>query len=1053
MMKKINLNLRGKLLVVVVIGILITFSSIGALRVYQLKNSYADETVRSGNERVLLIAEGVANMIIAHDYGNIESVADRIVQLRDVQKINIFNQAGKLMVTRNRINFSPESIDLEHMGALFVAPVTFSGKTVGSVELIISKNHFDELIKKTYLDIVVALCLSSIFIGLLIYTTVAAFIVKPLLLLGNAANQLALGDFSAVLPSASKDELGNLVRAFSSMRESRRLNEAKLVAIFENAPDAFIQLDDNGVITNWNDNAANTFGYTKDEVIGKIFEFVMPDRNAELNPGYKRCYQKNKNYTVLGVIREFQGKRKDGSFFPLELRTSEVRFEGENAYLVSVRDITGRKLVEEEISQLHTELSQFKNTLDQTLECVFMFQLGTLRFTYVNEGAKRQIGYSETELLQMTPVDIKPLFTLEQFQQVLQPLIAGVLPALTFQTVHRHKDGHDIPVEIFLQLVRLDGQNPRFVAMVNDISERKESETKLLNAMNALLAANAAKSAFMSNISHEIRTPMNSIIGMSHLALKTHLNAKQHDYLTKIGYSAQHLLQLINNILDFSKNESNKVELEILDFELGTVFANISSQLTHSAASKSLRLKFDLDPVWSMPLRGDPLRLAQVLLNYASNAIKFTAKGEIMIRARMIEEGVNDFLMRFEVQDTGIGLSPEEIEKLFQPFHQANASITRKYGGTGLGLAISKQLVELMGGTVGVESQPDQGSTFWFTARLAKGGKLFVQLGATPLNLEVLKGVAILLVEDNLFNQQVAVEMLSDVVASVSIANNGQEAIDLLLKQRFDCVLMDVQMPVMDGLEATRQIRSNPALAVTHIIGLSANVGKEDQERCFAAGMDNFIRKPVFPELLYAAIAQCVAQAQRVQEPLRVAAESMPKQDQSTSKDHPGTIDLSAPSALIPDYPLDICASQNQLLVGRAEARHVGLKPDLRPNGLSGLISSDGVAVIDFSVLERIIGSDPAKIHKFTLKYLNSAQQGLDEIEEALRQEDMAALAALGHRNKSPARTVGATAYADLCQSLEQCKGGGDIAQARQIVAQMRLLLVRIAEQIHRGAT
>jgi PAS domain S-box-containing protein len=865
-MKKIKLNLRGKLVAIVIAGLVMIFSVIGFYRVYDEKINLTEQLNRSGQERATLIADAVANLLVAYDYGNIEAIADRIVNLQDVQKIHILNQAGKNMVSRTNAEASTE-----YKSIGFTAPVIFSGKKIGSVELYVTLERYEKAIRAIYFKVVFMIIFTTFTFGLLIYAAVSFFFVMPLLGLNKAASQLAIGNYTAELPPASEDEMGNLVRTFSSMRESRKLNEARLHAVFENSPDAFIQLDTNGDIIDWNSKAEAIWGYRKSEVLGKNFSIVMPAQELGLNPGYRLCYQKSEN--IIGVIREVIGLRKNGSYFPLELRTSEIHFDGGSDYLVSARDITERKL----------------------------------------------------------------------------------------------------------------------------------SENKLLNAMNAAEAANAAKSTFLSNMSHEIRTPMNSIIGMASLALKTHLNARQYDYLNKINYSAQHLLELINDILDFSKIEANKLELELIDFTLPMVFDNLSRQLTHSAAAKALRLNFDLDPALSMPLRGDSLRLTQILLNFTSNAIKFTSRGEITVSARLQESSRDSadesgYMVRFEVRDTGIGLSAEQKEKLFVAFHQADTSTTRKYGGTGLGLVISKQLAELMGGVVGVDSQPGLGSTFWLVLRLAKGDKLLVPAETEAPSLDLLKGASILLVEDNLFNQQVAVEMLRDAGAGVSIANNGQEAIDLLLKRHFDCVLMDVQMPVMDGLEATRKIRANPALANTYIIAMTANARGEDKAQCLAAGMNDFISKPVFSEQLYAVIAKGLG----------------------------GTSEK---------YTLAKSAAATQF------GNTVLAEPPER---------KDYSALIDLSSLKKMMGSDPVKVHKFALKFVQTAQQGLHEIEEMLRQENMVALAALGHRNKSPARTMGALAFADMCQALEQFKDGGEIEQARQIVARMRPLLQQIAEQINR---
>ena len=355
--------------------------------------------------------------------------------------------------------------------------------------------------------------------------------------------------------------------------------------------------------------------------------------------------------------------------------------------------------------------------------------------------------------------------------------------------------------------------------------------------------------------------------------------------------------------------------------------------------------------------------------------------------------------MRFEVQDTGIGMSDAEMAPLFQAFQQADSSTTRNYGGTGLGLAISKQLAELMGGEVGVASRPAHGSTFWFTARLglAVGATLAVQDALPPADLSLIKGAAVLLVEDNLFNQQVARELLEHAGADVTLANNGQEAITCLLKAPFDCVLMDVQMPVMDGFEATRQIRANPAWSATPVIGLTANAGQADQARCFEAGMNDFVSKPIEPDRLLAVLAAVLVQ-QPGQRPPAVAA---------------------SPAAARP---------------------------------LPAVAVSEAAAgadrVIDLAVLANIVGHQPETIRKIALMFVSAMHDTLAELEAALAQADMVAVAALGHRAKSSARTVGAMGFAELCEALEQCKAAADDDQACAIVAQMQPLLVRLAEQI-----
>jgi CheY-like chemotaxis protein len=407
---------------------------------------------------------------------------------------------------------------------------------------------------------------------------------------------------------------------------------------------------------------------------------------------------------------------------------------------------------------------------------------------------------------------------------------------------------------------------------VHDITERnryrhhletlvEDRTAELHKALLAAESASRAKSEFLANMSHEIRTPMNAILGLNHLVQRSGVTSEQLEKLNKIDAAGQHLLGVINDILDLSKIESERMELENTDFHLSAILDNVASIIGHDAREKGLAVEVDYDsmPLW---LNGDPTRLRQALLNYASNAVKFTEHGRVVLRCKLLEEQGDAMLVRFEVSDTGIGLSAEQMPRLFHAFEQADASTTRKYGGSGLGLAITRRLAQLMGGEYGVESAPGQGSTFWFTVRLHRGN------GPLPANLEQERfdaegrlrqaygGMRVLLVEDNVINCEITTEMLHSVGLTVEIAEDGLQALEKIKKQTYDLILMDMQMPRMNGIEAAQAIRAMPEWKSIPIVAMTANAFDEDRRACERAGMNDFITKPVQPKLLYSVLLQ-----------------------------------------------------------------------------------------------------------------------------------------------------------------------------------------------------
>ncbi len=392
-----------------------------------------------------------------------------------------------------------------------------------------------------------------------------------------------------------------------------------------------------------------------------------------------------------------------------------------------------------------------------------------------------------------------------------------------------------------------------------DITERESTQLALAAAKEEAESANRAKSLFLANMSHEIRTPLNAIIGLTHLLRRDNMQPRQVDRLDKVDSAAGHLLSIINDILDISKIEAGKLKLEMEDFHLSSVMDHVRSLLADQAAAKGLGFTVDPDgvPVW---LRGDAVRLRQALLNYAGNAIKFTERGGIVLRAVLLEQNEDGVFVRFEIEDSGIGIAPEALPRLFNKFEQADIAISRTYGGTGLGLAITKRLAQLMGGDAGASSEPGKGSIFWLTARLHHGHGVmptnaFARAAdARQLILDRFRHSSVLLVEDNAINRELAMELLHGAGLAVDVAENGSEAVSMARARTYDLVLMDIQMPVMDGLQATRSIRTIPEWQAVPIVAMTANAFADDRAACKLAGMNDFIGKPVDPDMLYALI-------------------------------------------------------------------------------------------------------------------------------------------------------------------------------------------------------
>lgn len=390
------------------------------------------------------------------------------------------------------------------------------------------------------------------------------------------------------------------------------------------------------------------------------------------------------------------------------------------------------------------------------------------------------------------------------------------------------------------------------IESINSDLERRISERtqQLFEAKCEAEVANNAKSLFLANMSHEIRTPLNAVLGLCYLLQKTELTEEQSDYVTKADSAAHYLLGILNDILDFSKVEAGKLDLEEVDFSLDDLLKNVGTIISVQAQERGLDLKIDEHNAGGLALRGDPLRLQQVLMNLSSNAIKFTDAGKVTISVRVLEQLNESVRLLFSVKDTGPGLSRDQVGRLFEAFQQADSSTTRRYGGTGLGLVICKRLIQLMGGDIGVDSMLGQGSNFYFEIVLPRVNTQKTSREALPIQdaKARLRGAKVLLVEDNLLNQEVAKAILRHEGVEVDIAENGRVAVDTVRNKGVDyyhLVLMDLQMPELDGFGATQQIRELPGSERLPIVAMTADTVKEDRARCLEVGMSDFVAKPI----------------------------------------------------------------------------------------------------------------------------------------------------------------------------------------------------------------
>jgi PAS domain S-box-containing protein len=695
---------------------------------------------------------------------------------------------------------------------------------------------------------------------------------------GNLSSEVPLADGRVVYARYGEWYNGYLVGVFDDVTAQKTAQmileetQARLTAITENVPIMLALKGLDGRFLSANSIFAEWHQTTVENLIGKTVHDLVPKSRADEVAELERKVIESGEIVILEA-ESILHKTKEGRptiyrlmKFPVRDREGTIMGLG-----TAMTDITEQKEAERELAHQKAILETTLETMDQGIT---MFD-EKLNVITANSKFMELLKFPKDRFPPGTNLSEFFRFNAERGEygpgDVEQQVQERIELARKFEPHHFERTRPDGMV-IDIRGNPLPDRSG-FVTTYSDVTQQKRAEQALREAKLAAEEANRAKSSFLANMSHEIRTPLNAIVGLTGLALKTDLTEQQADYLTKVDMSSHALLGLIDDILDFSKIEAGKMEIEAVAFNLDDVMENLSTMTTARAGTKPLDIQFHIDPSVPKNLKGDPLRLGQVLINLTANAIKFTEKGKVVVNvlpAPSPAAGIAEKrMLRFEVTDTGIGMSRDQIGKLFQPFTQADISTTRQFGGTGLGLAICHSLVTMMGGEIGVDSTEGKGSTFWFTAEVTVLPADLTEDAASAHRpkpkdarsdaLKRIAGLHVLLVEDNEINQQVAREFLGLAGVTVDIASNGKIAVEMVAETPYDAILMDVQMPLMDGYQATKIIRADSRHTDLPIIAMTAHAMQSEREKCLAVGMNDHVTKPIDPDRLYAALATWAA--------------------------------------------------------------------------------------------------------------------------------------------------------------------------------------------------
>ena len=888
-----------------------------------------------------------------------------------------------------------------HTGRLLLWQPISSGGLVGWVRMEVALDQLAEARKHIWTDSIV----TAVAVILISTALLLIFLGRPMRVLRSATRFAASLDTlrGEQLPAYHGNlEIQELIEALN--RASLRLEQQETVieesnrflrSLTDALGEGVIANDAKGRCTFVNAEAERLLGWTRDELLGRsVHDLIHFQTATGLPVADEECPMHASVLSGHDFRSDFDAfTRKDGTLFPISVVAVPL-FEGEHCVgsVAAFQDITSRKRDEEFLLATSSRLT----ALIESMQAGVLVEDENSQVVVTNQAF---CDIFSLEVASPDLVGIRSLAVLNECEKYL------VMPEV-FSEKARRLLREKVP-DLGSELELLDGRVleydylPIFLFptipqpedcrghlwLFRDISGRKHAELELQQAKEAAESANRSKSDFLANMSHEIRTPMNGIVGMTDLALDTELDAQQREYLEMVKTSADALLVIINDILDFSKIEAGKLDIEHIDFSLRSLLRQTLKPLTMRAEQKGLVLRHELAPDVPDMLVGDPGRLRQILINLVGNSIKFTEQGEVCVSVESAALNEGGVALHIAVRDTGVGIAEDKQADVFGAFSQADSSITRRFGGTGLGLAISHKLVLMMGGRIWLESELGKGSVFHFTMRLGLGKENAATASGgaeSPFELAPQQTLHILLAEDNPINQRLALALLEKRGHRVVIANNGQEAVDAVAGSAFDVVLMDMQMPLMDGIEATQRIRQREQENGSRrlpIVAMTANAMQGDRERCLAAGMDGYVSKPVKPEELFAQIL--------------------------------ATVGVDAGAVAVQPQPLPLAADAQ--IYNRVE------------------------------VLERL-GGDEDLFHTLTGMFIADCAGYCATLEQALAADDAPRLEREAHTVKGLLATFSNEEGVVLAQALEQLARRGNLEAAGEPTARLVLAVKRLSE-------